>query len=502
MKVILLNPPSCTYRQPEEHLGLAYLKAYISRENFDCEIVDAFIRGWSSNQVISFLKSKKFEILGVSPSLDSLAYAVEISEEIKKIFPQIKICWGGHLATFSAQDLMQQHHCIDYIVRGEGEATLRELLRALQGLIKEEEILGLVFRRGKRIIVNPPRPLIANLDSLPFPARDYTFEVYQQGALVHISASRGCYGRCSFCSINSLYRLSEGKTWRGRTPFNVVEELEELYGRGFREFKFVDDSFFGPDKEARNRVKIFAQEIIKRGIDIKFRISVRVNNVDFDTFKLLRQAGLYSVSLGVESGVQRMLNTFKKGTSVEQNYNAIQILQELGIITLMGFIGFDPYITLEELEENLFFLHRTTHCLCDLVSKPLYVHARDEITQQLLQDGLLDGRDFPNYTYQIQDIRARRVFKHLQWWNSFNRSLYYKVSDPLTAPRRTTLQQERILRQLHKILRLIDLHIFAEVVKMVKTGEQDASIERYLRRKLEQYKPVWQQIGKRFDALF
>lgn len=507
MKIILVNPPSDTYRTPEEHLGLCYIMSFLASRagrGYFVEIIDGYLEHLDTYSIIkSIIEDADCKVVGLSPYIDSLKQSITITEIIKLARPDIHICWGGHLATFSAAELLSNHAGIDSIVRGEGEQTFLELVQVIGSGDKiDSSIKGLALRNEQGIILTPARNLLKNLDLLPFPSRASSLISYKMGALAQISGSRGCYGNCSFCSINSLYRLSNGKAWRGRSAKNIVGELVDLYDMyGLDHFKFVDDSFFGPDKNWRKRGTEIAERIIKSGLPIRFRISARSNNIDWEVFQLLKEAGLYAISIGIESGVQRMLDTFNKNLTVEQNQNALDILKELGIITLMGFIGFDPYVTLDEIIQNIEFLEKNSFVLTDLLSKSLYVHADDAITKTLIADGLITDRDFPNYQYKIIDDRAALVLKLMQEWNLNNKSLYYKISDPLTAPRRTTLEMEKLLLRLTNKLREVDLTILKEIVKMVQISYNEQKILKYLKDKKIQYLPIWNKVETEFLAL-
>jgi radical SAM superfamily enzyme YgiQ (UPF0313 family) len=504
MKTILVNPPSGTYRNPEEHLGLAYIKSFLTTKGYNVEIIDGYLFGMETREVVRrIIEDESCKVVGISPFIDSLKQSLEITREIKKARGDIYVFWGGHLATFSAEDLLDSHAEIDIVIRGEGELTFVEVLEKISLRNSDfESVDGLAIRKNGKVFFTKPRCLIENLDSLPFPDRVNAFKAFEIGSLVQISGSRGCYGNCSFCSINSLYRLSDGRAWRGRSPESIVKELCELNSLyGFDMFKFVDDSFFGPDEDWRERAMCIANGIIASGLSIRFRISTRVNNVDCEVFSRLKQAGLYAVSVGVESGVQRMLDTFNKGTSVKQNIEALQILEELGIVTLMGFIGFDPYVTLEEIQENIVFLKEAMFAMTDLVSKPLYVHADDSITKKLIAEDMITGRTFPNFQYRMLDKRAESILMILQKWNSFNGDVYRKVSDPLTAPRRTSCNEELIILRLHRRLREIDIGVLEGIAKMVEIGYSETLIMNHLEKCREFCISEWDRIETEFNSL-
>jgi len=497
MQILLINPPSTTSRKSEENLGIASIKAFAEAQGLKVDILDAYILGLTVIDVVKRISN--YDVIGFSPYIDSLESCIAISKIASK---ESTVVWGGHLATFSAEELLIKEGFIDFVVRGEGEITFVELLNALRNGTSFGKIDGLAYRDNGLVKINPARPLISNLDTLPFPSRDYTRMTESEGALVHISASRGCPGNCSFCSINSLYRMSDGSSWRCRSPKNVVQELKSLYDLGFRHFKFVDDSFFGSGKDWRERAFEFCEEIVNADIDgIRIRMSVRANHVEEPVFRALKEIGLYAVSVGIESGCQRQLNTFKKGTTVTINERALNVLKRLNIMTLMGFIGFDPYINMDELWQNLNFLKNAEFCLTDIVSKPLFVHAGDPITFKLLEEGLIKGRDYPNYRYDIKDESARRVFHHLKRWNGFNSNLYYRISEPLTAPRIVSRKKELVLAKLHQTMRKIDLEVYQSIMQMISNELSDAEIVDELSVLKKEHENVWNEISKKFDLL-
>ncbi len=504
MRIVLVNPPSRTYRSPEEHLGLSYLKSILLSDGHEVDILDGYLFRLDNDMIIEAIAADHLcKFVGVSPYIDSLENSLVITESIKRQRPDIHICWGGHLATSSAIELLEKHSSIDSIIRGEGELTCQELAAVLSSGGKiNPDIKGLAMHSSQGIILTPPRDLIKNLDCLPFPDRYGSDESYRRGSLVQISGGRGCYGDCSFCSINSIFRLANGQAWRGRSPQNIVSELVELHQKyGYDSFKFVDDSFFGPGKNWEKRGLEIADRIIQSEIKIRFRISVRANNVSEQVFRKLKEAGLYAVSIGIESGVQRMLDTFNKQITVPLNFEALKVLQKLDIIVLMGYIGFDPYVTLEEIFQNIDFLERNDKALTDMLSKPLYVHADDAITKKLINEGLITGRKFPNYQYKIVDWRAAMVLRLIETWDQSHQKLYNKVFEPLTAPRRTTPEQERRLLPLCLQLKKIDLGVFKAIAKQVGLGRSELLIGEFLASEMTRCLPLWIQVEKLFSKI-
>ena len=244
-------------------------------------------------------------------------------------------------------------------MRFEGELTLRDLANRLSAGRDWRDIQGIAYRQEAAIVTNPLRPLIADLDELPYPARDFPPEAVLGRRALPLLASRGCARTCSFCSIHTFYRAAPGKVVRTRRPAHVAEEMRTLHEeRGVSIFLFQDDDFplFGP--LWRRWAIQFLEELHQKGLPgrVIWKISCRADAVERGLFASMRQAGLYLVYLGLESGTEEGLRTLNKGVTVEQNLGAISVLKQLGITCEFGFMLFDPSSTFESVRANLGFL--------------------------------------------------------------------------------------------------------------------------------------------------
>ena len=205
------------------------------------------------------------------------------------------------------------------------------------------------------VILNKPREPVSILDNIPFPYRSDFELTKKKGISTFILASRGCYGNCTFCYLDSFY--GEESSWRGRSPENVFNEIYDIYEE-FEEryFYFADANFFGPGKKGKERACELANLIMDKGLNIRFGIECRANDIEDKTIGILVKAGLKDVFLGVESGSQRSLNKFRKFTTVEDNKMAINVLRRYGIDPNYGFIMFEPDSTLSDVRANFEFL--------------------------------------------------------------------------------------------------------------------------------------------------
>ena len=379
MSIILLEHPRP--RTPERYesvvntpLSACLMTGYVAstlKSNYHVvDIVDANLKGWSFQETVQELKNKSFKLIGVH-----LVYLWEHTGDIfeallslKNKMPGIHISLYGHFPTFAFRELLTEYPFVESIAIGEPEATFLELadivvhnkdssaLCTIDGLAfnaTRSKAEGDIVKAG--IIQNKPRKPVSNLNNLPFPYRN-DFELKKKkGISTYILASRGCYGKCTFCYLDNFY--GDESYWRGRSPENIFNEISDIYeNHGERYFYFADANFFGPGRKGKERACELANLIIDNGIKIMFGIECRVNDIEEKTIGALVKAGLKDVFLGIESGSQKSLTKFRKNTTVEDNKNAIITLRKYGIEPNYGFIMFEPDSTLADVRENFEFL--------------------------------------------------------------------------------------------------------------------------------------------------
>ncbi|MDR5703072.1 MAG: radical SAM protein [Armatimonadota bacterium] len=374
MQIALVVPPTLGDDEEErvEFLGLGYVAAVARQAGYAVEVLDCRFQGLDHASAIAAIERLDPQIVGITtPFALDLISAVKLATQLRHEGFEGLIVIGGHPATFTFHSVLEKFQAVDIVVRGEGERTFLELLRSLVRGEDWQQLPGIAYRHNGQVEVTAPRPLLADLDALPFPARDNvathgapaSVVWFRQHGLVPgtvILSSRGCPFRCTFCSVSVFYGSSPGRRWRPRSPMNVVQEIEELVIHwGIRSLRFSDDNFFGSCRQGRDRARELALLLIKRDLGIEFVIECCAHDIEPALFGLLKQAGLVRVNVGVESGVPRMLKDFKKRATVEDNERAIAILRDMGIDLHPNFILIDPDTTIEELRENLEFFKRT-----------------------------------------------------------------------------------------------------------------------------------------------
>lgn len=333
-RILLVNPPGAHqdgfFPSP---LGLLYLASFLRKKSpkVAVHIVDATAMGkWS---LIEELVRFKPDLVGISTLTPSRHKAVYVAKLAKKLIPGTKTVLGNVHPTIMWHQMMEHYPEIDFIVRGEGEETLWELVSGLA----LPKIKGLIWRKNNRVFDNTPRPMIKNIDSLPIPAWDLidpqTYPPRGSGMangidLAHeirypIIFSRGCMGACTFCSSWIIW-----KGYRFRSGKNVADEVEYLT-RNFhaRHFVFQDDTLTGSRKD----IMYFCREIIRRKLKIAIYGTTRVDKVDLQMLKLMKKAGFYEIAYGIESGSPDMLAKINKKTDIRKIERAIRLTRKARI---------------------------------------------------------------------------------------------------------------------------------------------------------------------------
>lgn len=340
----------------EWHPDLRYTVSFLRSHNINAGFIYLPVLE-SPSQIVQIIGGAKPGAVFFNLTEENRSPVLSFLKLFKAAFPATCIIVGGIPATLSSTDLMNRHREIDFIVTGEPELTLLETLEALS----QKRIPAAVNGLQSRSFQNPPRPLITDLDMFGSMIYDGLDEFLTGKApedrVGYILSGRGCYANCSFCGIPAFYRHSSGSPWRGRSVKAIVGELEELMGKfDIRYFVFQDDNFMGPGPAGQERAREIAAEILSRGLEIKYHICCRLNDINADTIELLKESGLSRLAVSVESTSQESLNLLGKGIRAENIYSTLEDLERLQLPTEINLIFFDPYTTLASVRRNLALL--------------------------------------------------------------------------------------------------------------------------------------------------
>jgi radical SAM superfamily enzyme YgiQ (UPF0313 family) len=371
MKILLINPnprgqpATATYLSPAP-LGLLYIAAALRQAGYErINILDARVRDLGYDEVLTQIKEFSPDIVGVSSMSLEAREAHALAGLAKKADARCKVVIGGAYAVTSPEIVIGDPN-IDFAVIGEGERTICELVGALAKGKDVSGINGLVFKNGGVPVFNPPRAMIEDIDSIPFPAWDLldmdTYfnsshrhavgKVLDSRRVLQIFTSRGCPFGCIYC--HNIF----GKRIRMRSVESVIREIELLvdkYAPG--EIEIVDD-IFNCD---RGRAKRICDEIIKRGIKVKlsFPVGLRVDGMDEELVRKLKEAGARMIDYAIESGSPDMQKRIGKNLDLEKAGEIVRLTAGLGIITGGFFMLGFPGETKEEMLQTLRFARET-----------------------------------------------------------------------------------------------------------------------------------------------
>ena len=375
-------------------LGLAYLAAVLENDGHSVRIIDAPTLNLSLSQIGRELEHDQPDIVGVTSTTPTIYEALSVIRKAKRVCPNAVTVVGGPHASFFAAETLKECKELDVVCRGEGERTTVELAQAIERKEGLSKVKGIIFRSGDNIVETTPQPWIKDLDSLPFPARHllpmdkYTI-LGKRSTIGNIISSRGCPFNCAFCASSLLF----GRIFRARSPKNVVDEMEQLiYGYHPETIEFSDD-LFTLDKK---RTEAICDEIKRRGLDIAWACSSRVDTISRALLQKMKRAGCMLIYYGVESGSQRILNLMKKHVRIEQIVKAIRWTKEVGIETLASFIIGFPGETREDVEKTIAFAKKLDTDYAQFSFATPYPGT--ELYRLAKEKGLLLTEDWSQYT--------------------------------------------------------------------------------------------------------
>lgn len=360
MKVLLINPPyvkelysntkltQATVNNPP--LAPAVLSSAISSNN-DIKILDLNMEPEPIQSLNKTLNEFNPDYVGITFTTPVFSKAAKISSLVKEFNKEIKVVGGGVHASSFPEDTLSNSD-FDIVVKGEGDFTLQEIVSGK----KLSSIKGVSFKSGRKIITNPSRDLIKDLDVLPYPSWHlYNLKNYKSSKLISrknpagfIETSRGCVYQCVYCNKNIF-----GRTFRTKSPKRVVDEMRFMLDSGFKEIHIVDDGF----STDINRAKQICALIKSEKLDFAWNLhnGVRVDRVDEELMKKLAEVGCYRVTFGVESGNEQILRNINKNITLDNVRDAVKWSKKYGLEVFGYFMLGLPGETKETMQDTIDF---------------------------------------------------------------------------------------------------------------------------------------------------
>ena len=335
------------YWQPVGTLSVA---AVLQRAGHEVRFINGAFQ--DHEQVIAEVRRFKPDMVGLYATTFGWNKAKKTAADLKNRYRRDCFIVAGGPYPIAVQDrcLVDTDIDIDAVVTGEGEYTMLEIVDRLRKGEGLKGVPGVVYREGLHIVKNPARPLITDLDALPFPARELLGDAdryipppgtYRKRPVAVMITSRGCNRHCIYCFQMDKERKSG---IRYRSVGNVMQEIELCIRQGYKEIKFLDDTFAAD----YDRAMELAREIRRRGFSISWFASACVNQVDRPLLQAFKDAGCWAILFGAESGVQKNLDTIRKGTTLEQIRTAVRTAQDVGLKVSTPFMFGIPGETFEE----------------------------------------------------------------------------------------------------------------------------------------------------------
>lgn len=421
MDAALINPETGVGQNVELYMAPLYLATILDRNGYDVTIIDAQTED-PRNKLKSLIN--KIDYVGFSVTTSQMKQAIELSDFVKDANPEIPVVWGGiHPTLFPEQTIHDPS--IDYVVRGEGEVTLLELTRFFDGVGKLSEIKGLTYKKEGEVKVNPERPYL-DLNSLSPPSwhlldlrkyiRDYIVGDDNYGRALPLHSGRGCVYRCTFC-INTLLAK---KKYRPLNPKNMVNEMTILKDKYNLDFiKLVDENFFINKK----RVDEFCETLIKEKLDLLWYGGGRADyfnerHLNKALLNIIKKSGGAVISMGVESGSQRILDMIKKDITPEQVIKAVKAMTKVGIKPQCSFMIGLPGETKKDMEKTLLLIKKikeispSAHIIGPQIFRP---YPGAELYEKVKELGFREPEDLRGWIGADKNWGGYVSSDHLPW---------------------------------------------------------------------------------------
>jgi len=363
--IVLFHPAPRGGWQPQRRvelpLGLLCCATPLDRAGYTVRIVDQFANPDWERQLEGALAEKPLCVGVSSMTGPQLLRAIQFTRHVKTRYPDVPVVWGGvHGSLMPEQTLASPH--VDVVVRGEGEETFPELVRAFEEGNDLDEIAGIAFKKDESVHLTTERPFVDLNAQPPLSYNLVDMDLYRRRLFgvdhISLNSSRGCVYRCKFCWDPVMHK----RTWRAMEPEAVLDNIKRLvHDYDIRGFLFSDDNFFVDPRRAHG----ILEAIVRADLDISLgKLQVRADalcRMDREFFDLLVRAKVRRVMVGVESGSQRMLDFIGKGERVEHAIEANAKLTEVPIVPLYLFMMGLPTETPDDLAQSIRLATRLTN---------------------------------------------------------------------------------------------------------------------------------------------
>jgi len=427
-EIIFINPPyeriargyefvkHITNNSPS--LGLLHLAAEVREHGYTPSIIESDIFNMDTKQVAKKVIKQRPQYVGITLFTVGVWGAAEIARLIKKELPETTIIVGGpHISSMGTETITRFKE-FDYAVDGEGEKVLMELLEALEQDKNLFEVPGVIYRDKSFVRKTPGKPVNKILDELPYPAWDllpdfpkaYKPAIYDfpRGPVATIAASRGCPFHCKFCDTSTFG--AKVRHYSPKVVFDMMKQLHEKYG--VNHIGFVDDLFLA----SKVRVEELCNLILEDGLKMTWSCTARVDTVKPSVLNLMKKAGCWEISFGLETGSNDLLKKMDKLAEVEKSAQAVQWTDAAGIRTkglfMLGFPGEDEH-TINQTKDFIRSIPMTIMNLTKFTPYPGSPIYRD-IYGTNIRDDHWEKMNGMNFVWAPEGITVKELDRHYQ----------------------------------------------------------------------------------------
>lgn len=447
-KVLLVSPPLQVNAQAHSKdnsygLGLAYLHAVLEKAGYDIRTLS-----YNNSEPSASAAAMEAELTGFKPDFFLVQIftmnrieSFNVIKRARELLPAAHIIAGGvHASIYPAQLL--DNYPLDCVVIGEGEATIIELLQVLSSAGDLGVVKGIAYRKNGATIITTQRPLIEDLDSLPFPSHELFIKPEPLREMGCILTSRGCPYRCSFCCLHTISR----RRFRTRSVKNVVDEIAYI-AENFPQIKILqiaDDTF----TLNQSRAIEICREIIRRGIKMRFLCSARIKPASVELFEVMEKAGFEGIGFGLETGSGKLLKSIHKNITREDALNTFKMLKgrnmRIATYLMVGFPG-ENDDTVAETIDLIKKLQKIKYFEFAGVAR-LWVYPNTEVYEVLRASGRIDDsywlteKDVPFFTLEHSEEELERMVTKItlacQPWRQWVKRILWEFLHPMETSRK------------------------------------------------------------------
>lgn len=411
---------------PAEHLGLRSIQAYCREKGYEVEVINGHVLNHLSvEETWSSMEEKRSEmgrvdLVGFTGTLEMFEENIDLAKRVKAKWEETITVLGHDFASLNFGNILKNYQQIDIVIRGEGEYAFTQLASALSSGSSFSEVENIAYRDGSDIRVTPIHEGL-DLDLIPFADRGDLPYVIEMGLAPAIFTSRGCLYRCNYCTTGQVASLLKGRnSYRMRSVEKVVDEIEYLINEYDIDWiTFVDDLFVGNETNSILRATEFANEIIRRNVKINFKVDCRIDSINDDLFKLLAQAGLKEIFVGIETASDEQLEFYNKiykrksKSQFDVIKEKIDTVHKYNISVSPGILTYHPTVTKQQLQLTLELIDYCKYTAPYPLWSTITIYPGTPLYQEYKNGGWLEG-EWPYLGWRFADEKAENHYRRVK----------------------------------------------------------------------------------------